>query len=173
MFLGRVEDALAELDLGVEKTGPHNILGRYRTKALMALGRFGEASAEAAAIENRTPRVEALDALILAAEGRLEEANEKSDLWLAEYPGQLTQGFGTSAALLLAAATGRQDLANQIGAQLDSTPAGAAALMTTVGACLCGAPFDLEVTPNLQARIGEANLPWPPSSPITYPAKSW
>jgi hypothetical protein len=39
--------------------------------------------------------------------------------------------------------------------------------------CNCGAPFDLEATPNFARLIDEANLPWPPQSPIDWPLKGW
>ncbi len=39
--------------------------------------------------------------------------------------------------------------------------------------CFCGAPFDLDATPNFKARIEEAAVPWPPSKPIDYPTKTW
>ncbi len=39
--------------------------------------------------------------------------------------------------------------------------------------CFCGAPFDLEATPNYKARIKEAGFPWPPPKRIDYPTKTW
>ena len=74
---------------------------------------------------------------------------------------------------ITAAATGQRQLANEIAARLDASPAGAMSLTTTVKDCFCGAPFDIEVTPNFRARIQEAGLSWPPPSPIKYPAKNW
>lgn len=38
------------------------------------------------------------------------------------------------------------------------------AVMSTV--CFCGAPFDLEATPNFKARLAESGLRWPPPSAI-------
>ena len=46
-------------------------------------------------------------------------------------------------------------------------------LAEVVKGCFCGAPFDLEATPNFNQRIEEAGFNWPPVSPITYPAKNW
>jgi hypothetical protein len=42
-----------------------------------------------------------------------------------------------------------------------------------VKGCFCGAPFDLEATPNFKKRIEEAGFDWPPPSPIKFPAKDW
>ena len=42
-----------------------------------------------------------------------------------------------------------------------------------VYSCMCGAPFDLEATPNFAQRIEEAGIPWPPRKVIDLPAKDW
>lgn len=39
--------------------------------------------------------------------------------------------------------------------------------------CLCGAPFDLEVTPNLAARLDQAGLTWPPTETLRWSLKDW
>ena len=54
-----------------------------------------------------------------------------------------------------------------------SRTGGNVVLIDVVVSCLCGAPFDLDATPNFKARIEEAGVSWPPASPITYPAKDW
>jgi adenylate cyclase len=38
---------------------------------------------------------------------------------------------------------------------------------------MCGAPWDLEVTPNFAKLLEDAELPWPPASPINWPLKDW
>ena len=45
--------------------------------------------------------------------------------------------------------------------------------MILVDYCGCGAPFDLEVTPNFRERVNEANIEWPPRKIIDYPLKTW
>ncbi len=172
MYSGRGDEALAVLDLGVSKLGPQPIISIYRTKLLIALGRFDEARTQAKSIKNRSSRVDALEAFILAAEGKLKLAEQHVSLWFAEYPA-LRNVSSESVALQLAAATGQRQLANELASQLDGLPAGVMSLMITVNNCFCGAPFDIEATPNFRARIQEAGLSWPPSSPIKYPAKRW
>ncbi len=46
-------------------------------------------------------------------------------------------------------------------------------LLGAVYFCRCGAPFDLDVTPKLAARLEEAGLAWPPASPVHWPLKDW
>jgi hypothetical protein len=46
-------------------------------------------------------------------------------------------------------------------------------LMVGTYFCLCGAPFDLEATPNLAARLDEAGLAWPPVESMRWPLKAW
>ena len=173
MYSGRGDDALAVLDLGVSKLGPRTILSIFRTRVLIALGRFDEARTQAESIKNRSSRVDALGILILAAEGKLELAMQRAELWFADYAGWLRHGSSESVALQIAAATGQRQLANELASQLDGLPAGVMSLMSTVNNCFCGAPFDIEATPNFRARIQEAGLSWPPPSPIKYPAKHW
>ena len=68
---------------------------------------------------------------------------------------------------------GLRDEANQRAAELDANPYGHIRLMLVPGACLCGAPWDLEHTPNFAKLLKDAELPWPPASPINWPLKDW
>ena len=45
--------------------------------------------------------------------------------------------------------------------------------MLIPGSCMCGAPWDLEYTPNFARLLEDAELPWPPASPINWPLKDW
>jgi hypothetical protein len=63
--------------------------------------------------------------------------------------------------------------ANRIAADIDARTGGNLVLIDIIGSCFCGAPFDLDATPNFKARVEEAGVNWPPASPITYPAKDW
>jgi adenylate cyclase len=68
---------------------------------------------------------------------------------------------------------GDRENANRRAAKIDEHPFGSQSLLLLVYWCACGAPFDLEVTPNYAARIEAAGMPWPPYSPITFPLKDW
>ena len=75
--------------------------------------------------------------------------------------------------LIVAAVVGDRDRANQIAARIDTQPGSVVVFSLSVLNCFCGAPFDLEATPNYRARIKEASFPWPPPKRIDYPTKTW
>ena len=68
---------------------------------------------------------------------------------------------------------GNREAANAYASKLDARFAGPFILAEVVKSCFCGAPFDLDVTPNFKARIEEAGFAWPPPTPINFPAKDW
>lgn len=82
-------------------------------------------------------------------------------------------GVDSWSSLTVAAAVGDRQRANEIARKVDASPGGLAALSISLFTCFCGAPFDLEATPNFAARIEEADFPWPPETRIKYPAKTW
>ena len=65
------------------------------------------------------------------------------------------------------------DTLSRLTGQLTTAPFGYLILIRAVHACICGAPFDLESTPDFAKRIEDADLPWPPLSPIDWPLKDW
>jgi len=75
--------------------------------------------------------------------------------------------------LTVAAVLGDRDRANEIAARIDAHPGSAVVFSIVVLSCFCGAPFDLEATPNYNARIEEAGFTWPPPKHIDYPTKTW
>ena len=68
---------------------------------------------------------------------------------------------------------GDRENANRRAAKIDEHPFGSQSLLLLVYWCACGAPFDLEATPNYAASVEAAGMPWPPYSPITFPLKDW
>jgi TolB-like protein len=74
---------------------------------------------------------------------------------------------------IIMAITGDREAANSYASKIDARTGGSLALTETIKACMCGAPFDLEATPNYKQRIEEAGFAWPPLSPIKFPAKDW
>ena len=80
---------------------------------------------------------------------------------------------GIANSLVLASRAGDRADANARAAAIDARPAGPLYLMVAAYFCLCGAPFDLDATPNLAARLAEAGLEWPPTRPMEWPLKEW
>ena len=68
---------------------------------------------------------------------------------------------------------GDRDAANKRAAEIDARQFGYLRLMLIPGSCMCGAPWDLEYTPNFAKLLEDAELPWPPVSPINWPLKDW
>ena len=75
--------------------------------------------------------------------------------------------------ILINAWIGRRDAANQAAAEIDEHYFGPMVLWQEAHWCQCGAPWDLEATPNFAAKIEEANLTWPPKTPLSFPLKDW
>jgi adenylate cyclase len=73
----------------------------------------------------------------------------------------------------LAPLIGDSARANAAAARIDARPYGPARLAVIVYYCLCGAPFDINATPNFKAQVTQAGFDWPPASPIDYPLKHW
>lgn len=72
--------------------------------------------------------------------------------------------------MFLAAASGQRHLSSEYVARMDERPLGHHGLIGFVLFCMCGAPWDIEATPNFAARLEEANFPWPPFGSDRFPA---
>jgi adenylate cyclase len=75
--------------------------------------------------------------------------------------------------LFTSAILGEREMANKAAAAMDARPLGFLYLLSKSNLCNCGAPFDLEFTPNFARLIDEAELVWPPPRPIDWPLKDW
>ena len=103
----------------------------------------------------------------LAARGESEVAKNLFEAYVA------ADYAGNESLVVLAAVTGNRDIVNNLGAEVDSRPYGYLLLMQIPVECACGAPFDLDVTPNFAKLLEDAELSWPPVSPINWPLKDW
>jgi TolB-like protein len=166
IWAGDPEAALRAVEEADYKRLSHPFLEDGRYRALLAAGRINDPMARGPGAEGD---LMGFDRQILreALAGNLALAREMAE---AYWSGPDTDKLSL---LVLAAAVGDRDRANQIAAQIDSQPGGVVALTLSVWACFCGATFDLEVAPNYKARIEEADFPWPPPTLIDYPAKDW
>ena len=75
--------------------------------------------------------------------------------------------------LIVYAWGGQRDAANRRAAEIDKHHFGPVSLWQQAHWCACGAPWDLEATPNFAAKVEEGNVPWPPPSPMSFPLKDW
>ena len=164
-WLGDFESALETARRGYDVTG-HRLLAREVITSLIGLGRFDEArSMIDREVRDELGRVRALQR-VDAAEG----VNAGIEVGLEQTANETASGF---ASVIAVAITGQRQRANERAAEIDATPYGYLNLSFVVNSCMCGAPFDLEATPNYARRIEDAGFSWPPPSPINWPLKDW
>ncbi|NOX82852.1 MAG: hypothetical protein GXP06_07680 [Alphaproteobacteria bacterium] len=178
LFVDEAQQALAIIENSKKKVDFSPLLERTRFEALLAAGRFEEANQT---LQNLSGRVRIIEQIGLhaalgegaaakqLAEALYQQSSEISSAELAAPLGNRADALILSIAPLL----GERDAANAAAARIDARPFGSARLALAVYECLCGAPFDLEATPNFAARVDEAGFAWPPVSPINYPLKDW
>jgi len=166
LWAGDAEEALKVAREGLQ-VAPRGWLPIALVRALVANGQYEEVD-NTVATQFRVPEDGLISqALKAAAMGNLEAASafyeqltqqpDYNDFWLSSYY----------------AWVGDRENANRRAAQIDTQPFGSQSLLLLVYWCACGAPFDLEVTPNYAARVTAAGMPWPPASPIKFPLKDW
>jgi adenylate cyclase len=109
------------------------------------------------------------DTQIAARSGDREAAAEaRTRMWQPE-----DDGFNRFE-LAMHAMMGERDAANAMAAVAETRPDQSFHNLLGVAArCRCGAPWDLEATPNFARRIAEAEFPWPPPGTGDYPLKDW
>ncbi|WP_273455189.1 hypothetical protein [Nevskia ramosa] len=138
--------------------------------ALTMLGRFNDARAELGTIPLRDESRYKAEVILGAATG------ESAPALLARLQtidrSQSIYKFWSNADAVAAAVLGDRAEANRRAAALDAQPAGPFLLAVLGTDCLCGAPFDLDATPNFKARLAESGLHWPPPSVIAYPKQT-
>jgi len=104
---------------------------------------------------------------VYAIENEVDKASEILEKTRAE------SSLNDMTLLIAEAMLGNREAANAYASEMDARFAGPFILAEVVKSCFCGAPFDLEATPNFKKRIEEAGFNWPPISPIKFPAKDW
>lgn len=167
---GNFEAAIETLTQGMRDV-PHLLPVGQLITAYIATGQYDEAEAAS----NRYIESELLRKRfrhnIAAAQGDAEQARKLMD--------EVIEGFNVRddtprpATISIAAKTGERDSANQQAARLDAHPVAILNLLGAISSCYCGAPFDIEVTPNFARKIEEAGISWPPPAPINWPLKNW
>jgi adenylate cyclase len=136
-------------------------------RAMIANGLYAEARK---AIDERVLNVEialAFSGLVAAHEGDRESFDRTFEQFQAEYSSDY---YWT---IIVAAWGGDRDIANRAAAKIDEHPFGAVTLSQVAVWCGCGAPWDLDATPNFAAKLEEGSLDWPPRESMEFPLKDW
>jgi TolB-like protein len=167
VWIGRPLDGLEYAERIEAQRGQDRDVMQARIVAYLALGRLDEAEA-LFAVGNfgAADTSEAMSLLALqipAAAGRTAEW-ERLRPALDSDPGRLLVG---------AAVFGDRAAANRAAAAIDGITLGPAILLRIADRCGCGAPFDLDATPNFARLLREGELPWSPPAPIKFPLKNW
>lgn len=76
-------------------------------------------------------------------------------------------------AIAAAAWGGHREEANRFAALIDQHHFGPVTLTQITQWCGCGAPFDLDATPNFATKLEESGLTWPPQTTMEFPLKDW
>jgi TolB-like protein len=165
VIAGRFDEAIDVALQGLEAV-PHRQIADRLVLALIGAGRFEEAlAANQRYVEEAWAR-RGHELSIAAAQGDAAGAR-------ARYEELEAQDIDMLYVSNIAAALGDRENANAAAALLDARPLGYMILLDIAGSCACGAPFDLEATPNLARAVNEAGLIWPPRKPIDWPLKNW
>ena len=163
--VGEFEAAIDTATRGLQVVAHVQIADELVT-ALMASGKFDQAfAASQRHIEHERSR-DRVRLLLAAATGNVIDMERLHDERMENYGGD-------SISINILAVEGDREGANRLAAIEDARPLGFLRLSNVVIYCECGAPFDLEVTPNFARFVDEAGLAWPPAPTIKWPLKNW
>ena len=166
MWLGNHERAVEVGERAVE-TVDHGTLRQALIHAYIAAGRFDDAEYALTQEDGSPDELADRYMTLAAADGDAEEVRVQKERMMRHH------GERIDVILNYLPRSGDREASNRIAAELDAHPFGYLALMGTPTFCLCGAPWDIEVTPNFKKRIEDAGFAWPPASPIDWPLKDW
>ena len=160
LWAGRPELALELVTRAESAMGGTGPIVLHGVRALLALGRVDEAQARLAGMPPGSAE-RAMAALLVAAATGGDvaglAAQSRDDRHLGWNP-----GYWEVADVLAESLLDDREAANRRAASYDALPGGSLKLVTMLVLCQCGAPFDLDATPNFKARIAESGAPWPP-----------
>jgi TolB-like protein len=167
LWNGTPELALQAAERFTEEVGHHPWIDDARFLGLLATGRYREHPELSGPNPDGSSYQLPRKIYLYAFTGDLDRARAILRDWQAD---QTSDDLSLSNA---AAALGDRALANEHAGRMDARVGGNLALAELVKSCMCGAPFDLDATPNFRARIEEAGFAWPPPTVLKYPAKDW
>ena len=166
IWAGEIDAAIDTAQRGLDVYA-HLRIAQQLFFAYLAAGRFDDAEQVITRYVRGEAPVLGLQRALAAARGNLELAEELA----AEIS---VIDTSTSVGIIASyAVRGDRDAANRRAAEVDAHPFGHLRLMLVPVACYCGAPWDLEHTPNFAKLLDDADIAWPPASPIKWPLKDW
>jgi hypothetical protein len=157
LWAGNKVEALRLAREGVQ-AAPGGWLNMALIRILVANGLYNEANQEIESTVQNDNLALALHALIIAHQ------NDKPRFVQLTEPYIANPESDPFWELMMYAWSGQRDAANRRAAEMDKHHFGPVVLWQQVHWCACGAPFDLEATPNFAAKIKEGNVAWPPPS---------
>lgn len=165
MRSGQLDDALRLARQGLD-IAPGNWLRAEYVLALAANGQYEDAMRQIDTEVADADVVALMRTLVHAASGD----RENYSVWSDEMNATGAPKFWT---LNAAAWGGRRETANELAAVIDAHEFGPVVLAQIAVWCSCGAPWDLDATPNFSDKIREGNLAWPPPPAMSWPLKTW
>jgi len=165
---GRFDLALNASAEGLDVSSGYNEYFLWTTAfSLQSMGQFEEAEAFIAELAPSPHYQTYLRVNAAALDGDYDQAR---DLRATH---NFDSGRDLELRMIMHAILGEREEANAIARQLDDQLLGYLHLSRSLADCVCGAPFDLEATPDYAARMQQAGFPWPPAEYIEYPLKDW
>lgn len=166
LYLGDIDAAIAIANNGMDRT-PHIRIQQQLLIAQIAGGRFDEAEMLVQRDTLGDGGPDSLQLQILASRSDADALMIRAEL-SAQFENAESVGR-----LIFSATLGNRELSNTLAAGLDAARYGYLPLMLTATICRCGAPWDIEKTPNFARLLADAELSWPPASPVNWPLKDW
>jgi TolB-like protein len=163
---GEFEQAV-ELTQRALDTVDHGTLRMSLFHSYLGAGRFEDADYLLSQLNEERPAMADRRMSLAAARGDAELAAAEAEIMIRQYEDR------PDVLIHFLPRAGERERANRIAAEIDAQPYGYISLMSAPSFCLCGAPWDIDVTPNFKKRIEDAGFSWPPASPIHWPLKDW
>ncbi|NGP53001.1 hypothetical protein [Thioalkalivibrio sp. XN8] len=165
LWAGRHDAALHWTEAGLERVPEEPTLALTGVNALIAQGRLDDARARVPALRGWYRDIAHIN--LAVASGDAEGARRRVDSLLEA----ATPGLKFMLEVTAQAMVGNRTAANAAAARIDAMPSGALMLASVTLECMCGAPFDLEATPQFRQRLEEAGVTWPPAKilPVAPP----
>jgi TolB-like protein len=163
-WLGDFQAAIAAGLRGLEVI-PHNAIRHELAKTYLLAGNLDAAKAVIDRGMQDETMILDLRVRVAAAQGDGDKARSLvAEMLETDFAEQMQGGM-----ISMHNITGQRDQANRLAAEADARPLGHLILMVLPLDCQCGAPFDLEYTPNFARLLDDAELPWPPKKIMDWP----